>query len=97
MAMAREIAAAVTGKTADDLRRWKGVSFRPTLTPACYACVQDEIYDRTGRHPRAAVRVEINREPYVLRLCEPHLAQLTKVLPSPGMRVVERYHAASTH
>lgn len=65
--------------------------------PACYACVEDEIYDRTGRHPRAAVRVEICREPYVLRLCEPHLAQLKKVLPSDGMRVVERYPATSTH
>ena len=61
--------------------------------PACYACVQGEIYDRTGRHPRAAVRVEISREPYVLRLCEQHLTQLTKVLPSTGIKIVERYHA----
>jgi len=64
--------------------------------PACVACVQDEIYDRTGRHPKAAVRVEISRDPYVLRLCEQHLARLAKVLPSGGMKIVERYHAAST-
>ena len=64
--------------------------------PACYACVQDEILDRTGRHPRAAVRVEINREPYVLRLCEQHLTQLAKVLPSVAMKIVERYQPTST-
>jgi len=54
--------------------------------------MQDEIYGRTGRHPRAAVRVEISREPYLLRLCEQHLTQLAKVLPSAGMKIVERYH-----
>jgi hypothetical protein len=59
--------------------------------PACSVCVQDEIYDQAGRHPPAAVRVEVCREPYVLRLCEHHLAQLRRVLPAGGVQVVQRY------
>ena len=59
--------------------------------PPCSACVRDEIYDRTGRHTAAAVRVSICREPYVLRLCERHLAQLTRALPSGGVQIVGRY------
>jgi hypothetical protein len=56
--------------------------------------VQDEIYDRTGRHPRSAVRVAICREPYVLRLCEPHLEQLMRFLPPGGVQVIERYQGS---
>lgn len=68
--------------------------FWSTDHPPCCACVEDEIYDRTGRHPRAAVRVEICREPYVLRLCEPHLDQLVRALPPGGVWVVERYQSS---
>lgn len=67
-----------------------GLFSSPDLPP-CRACVEDEVYDRTGRHPRAAVRVEICREPYVMKLCEPHLAQLVRVMPTGGVTVVERY------
>ena len=59
--------------------------------PSCSACVEDEIYDRTGRHPRAAARVGLSRSPYVLRLCERHLDQLVRALPSGRVWVVERY------
>jgi hypothetical protein len=59
--------------------------------PFCSACAQDEIRDRSGRIRRAAVRVGICREPYVLRLCEPHLVQLQRVLPEGGVWVVEQY------
>ncbi len=66
---------------------------RATRAPrrACSACVQDEAYDSTGRHPAAVVRVEICREPYVLRLCDQHLAQLRQTEPIGGVHVVDRY------
>jgi hypothetical protein len=59
--------------------------------PACSACAQDEVRDRSGRIRRAAVRVGICRDPYVLRLCEPHLVQLQLVLPKGGLWIVEQY------
>ena len=72
----------------ESMARWGRGSDR---RPACSACAQDQIYDRSGRIRRAAVRVGICREPYVLRLCEPHLAQLQRVLPKGGVWVVEQY------
>jgi hypothetical protein len=62
--------------------------------PRCYVCVQDEIYDQTGRHPAATVRVGISRRPYGLKVCERHLAQLQQTLPASGVWVVERYTSA---
>ena len=59
--------------------------------PPCYLCVQDEIYGRNARHPRATVGVGICREPYFLTACDVHLAQLQQALPHGGVRVVERY------
>ena len=38
--------------------------------PACSACAAGQIYDRSARIRRAAVRVGICREPYLLNLCE---------------------------
>jgi len=63
--------------------------------PPCSVCTWDKILDRNGRVRRAAVRVGLCRDPHMLRLCEWHLAQLTKVLPPGGVWVVERYQAAS--
>ena len=37
------------------------------------------------------MRVGISREPYVLNLSEPHLAQLQRVMPKGGVWVVEQY------
>ena len=63
--------------------------------PVCSACAQDQIYDRSGRIRRAVVRVGICREPYVLRLCQPHMVQLQRVLPEGGLRVIEQYQPDS--
>ena len=63
---------------------------------ACSVCVQDEVYDSTGRHPAAVVRVEICREPYVLRSCDHHLAQRRQTEPIDRVHVVDRFaHARS--
>jgi hypothetical protein len=48
--------------------------------PPCSACAADQIYVR-GRIRRAVVRAGLCREPYVLNLCESHLARLQGVLP----------------
>jgi len=70
------------------MARWGRASDR---RPACSACEQDEIHDRSGRIRRAAVSVGICRDPWTLRLCEPHLVQLQRVLPKGGVWVVEQY------
>ena len=41
--------------------------------------------------PATEPAVPESREPYVLRLCEPHLEQLMRVLPAAGVQIVERY------
>jgi hypothetical protein len=61
-----------------------------TGTPACAACGKEQIYEH-ARIRRAAVRVGICREPYVLNLCEPHMAQLLGILPKGGLWVLKRY------
>jgi hypothetical protein len=66
----------------------------PDRPPACYVCTRDGIFDRNGHVRRAAVRAGICREPYVLCLCLPHLAQLQQILPKGGVRVVRQYQAA---
>ena len=53
--------------------------------------MQDDIYDRTGRHPVAVVRVQFAREPYGAKLCRPHLARLEQSAPIGGVHIVERY------
>jgi hypothetical protein len=63
----------------------------PDRRPACSACAADQIYDRSARIRRAAVRAGICREPYVLNLCEPHLARLQGDLPKGGVWVVRQY------
>jgi hypothetical protein len=57
---------------------------------ACSACTADQIYVR-GRIHRAVVRAGLCREPYVLNLCEPHLARLQGALPKGGVWVVRQY------
>jgi hypothetical protein len=66
-------------------------SARSMVIPACYVCRRDGIFDRTARHPAAAVRVGICREPYVLDVCERHLGPLQATLPTGGLWVIERY------
>ena len=58
---------------------------------SCYACRKDGVYDHRGYHPRAAVKAQVSFEPYVLSLCEPHLAQLQRELPRGSVQVVETY------
>ena len=58
---------------------------------SCYACRKDGIFDHRGYHPRAAVKAQVTFEPYVLSLCEHHLAQLERELPRGSVHVVERY------
>ena len=66
----------------ESVARWGRGSDR---RPACAACAADQTYDRSARIRRAAVRAGICREPYVLNLCEPHLAELQGVLPEGGV------------
>jgi hypothetical protein len=66
-------------------------SARSMVIPTCYVCRQDGIFDRTARHPAAAVRVGICREPYVLDVCERHLGPLQATLPTGGLWVIEGY------
>src|SRR5689334_24902385 len=66
-------------------------SARSMVFPTCYICRRDGIFDRTARHPAAAVRVGICREPYVLNVCERHLAPLQATLPTGGLWLIERY------
>lgn len=62
---------------------------------ACAACAHDQIYDRSASVRRATVRVGMCREPYILWLCEPHLAQLRRILPKGGVWVIERQVSGS--
>ena len=64
--------------------------------PACSACAAGQIYDRSARIRRAAVRVGICREPYLLNLCELHLARLQGVLPKGGVRIVKQYQSGGS-
>src|SRR5690242_18090859 len=66
-------------------------SVRSATGPVCYVCRRDGIFDQTARHPAAAVRVGICREPYVLNVCERHLAPLQATLPTGGLWLIERY------
>ncbi len=66
-------------------------SARSMVFPTCYVCRRDGIFDRTARHPAAAVRVGICREPYALDVCERHLGPLQATLPTGGLWVIERY------
>jgi hypothetical protein len=66
-------------------------SARSAKGPVCYVCRRDGIFDQTARHPAAAVRVGICREPYVLNICERHLAPLQATLPTGGLWLIERY------
>src|SRR5690349_7031767 len=66
-------------------------SARSATGPVCYVCRRDGIFDQTARHPAAAVRVGICREPYVLNVCERHLATLQTTLPTGGLWLIERY------
>ena len=66
-------------------------SARSATGPVCYVCRRDGIFDRTARHPAAAVRVGICREPYVLNICGRHLAPLQATLPTGGLWLIERY------
>jgi hypothetical protein len=60
--------------------------------PPCTACGQDAIRGgRLVRPPRAVVRVGLCREPYVMALCEHHLAQARRLLPAGGVWVIEEY------
>src|SRR3984957_21127585 len=56
----------------------------------CYMCRRDGIFDGTARHPAAAVRVGVCREPYVMNVCERHLAPLRETLPAGGLWIIER-------
>lgn len=81
------------GVYGENMARWdRGAADR---RPACAACAADQIYDRSDRIRRAAVRVGICREPYVLNLCDPHLAQLQRILPKGGVWVVKQYRQDS--
>ena len=53
-----------------------------------------EVYDHTGQHPAATVKVGISREPYVLVVCEHHLTRLQQTPPASAVWVVERYTSA---
>src|SRR5689334_11437677 len=66
-------------------------SARSMVFPTCYVCRRDGIFNRTARHPAAAVRVGICREPYALDVCERHLGPLQATLPTGGLWVIERY------
>lgn len=59
--------------------------------PACYVCKRDAVFDQTARHPAAALRVGICREPYVLDVCERHLGPLRQTLPAGGLWIIQRY------
>src|ERR1700689_4035210 len=63
-------------------------SARSARRNACYVCAQAGIFDRTARHPAAAVRVGICREPYVLDICERHLGPLRQTLPAGGLWIM---------
>jgi len=65
--------------------------------PGCLICAQDELYDRSGRHPAAAVRVGICREPYALDVCGRHLARLQQELPARGVWILKRYQRGRRH
>ena len=67
---------------------------RSTRPPPCAICAKDGVWLRTGRRSAATVRVGICREPYVLKVCERHLALLEQVLPASGVWTVERYTSA---
>ena len=77
----------------ESMARWGRGSDR---RPACVACAADQIYDRSARIRRAAVRVGISREPYVLNSCDPHLARLRGVLPKGAVWVVKQYQLDSS-
>lgn len=66
-------------------------SAKSATGPVCYVCRRDGIFDQTARHPAAAVRVGICGEPYVLNVCERHLALLQATLPTGGLWLIERY------
>jgi len=70
-------------------------SVRSMVIPACYVCRRDGIFDRTARHPVAAARVGVCREPYVLDVCEQHLGPLQAMLPTGGLWVIGRYRRQS--
>ena len=59
--------------------------------PVCSYCRQEEIYDQTGRHPTAVVRVQFLQAPYTAKLCSRHLSQLQHAKPAGSVRIVERY------
>lgn len=59
--------------------------------PSCYACRQDEIYDHSARITRATVRAQVPFEPYVLSLCDHHLAQLQREFSGSSVTVTHRY------
>ena len=68
---------------------------RGDLRPCCHACRRDEIYDRSARITRATVRVQVPFEPYVLSLCDQHLAQVQHEFPGTSVKVTQRYGSAA--
>jgi hypothetical protein len=59
--------------------------------PRCYACRKEGILDTSGYPMRAAVKAQVCFEPYVLSLCERHLALLQDGLPHGGVAVIQQY------
>jgi hypothetical protein len=80
-----DVAVDVYGSDGGSYLAVTGASSRSVTRPICHICAQDEIFDRTARHPAAAVRVGLCREPYVLNVCEYHLAPLRETLPAGGL------------
>jgi len=53
--------------------------------------MQDEILGPDARALRAIARVDLCREPYVMDLCEHHLAHARRSLPAGGVWVIKEY------
>ena len=67
---------------------------RGNASPPCYACKRDRICDRAGRVTRATVRAQVPFEPYVLNLCDRHLATVRHGFPDNIVKVTRRYGSA---
>lgn len=67
-------------------RRGRGKVHRP----ACYACRHDGVY-HDGRFTRATVRAQIPFEPWVLNLCDRHLATVRQGFPANMVKVTRTY------